>query len=128
MSSGRNDQEQLVDEQPVDAIAMLKEDHQRVQDLFAQYKDASNTEAKWILAEEIFVELETYAQLEENIFYPSVNEETEERSELVKGSLYKHASMKQLMQELRQMGPQSPEYDAKYHELMRNVEHHVAEE
>ena len=128
MSSGRNDQEQLVNEQPVDAIAMLKEDHQRVQDLFAQYKDASNAEAKWTLAEEIFVELETYAQLEENIFYPSMNEETEERSELVKGSLYKHASMKQLMKELRQIGPQSPEYDAKCHELMRNVEHHVAEE
>ena len=107
MPSRRNDQEQPVDEQSVDAIAMLKEDHQRVKDLFAQYEGTSNAEAKWTLAEEIFVELETHAQLEENIFYPSVNEETEEGPALVKESLQEHATVKQLIQELRQMGPQN---------------------
>ena len=128
MPSRRNDHEQPVDEQPVDAIAMLKEDHQRVRDLFAQYKGTSNAEAKWTLAEEVFVELETHAQLEENIFYPSVNEETEEGPELVKESLQEHAAVKQLIQELRQMGPQNNGFDAKFHELMHNVEHHVEEE
>jgi len=128
MPSRRNDQEQPVDEQPVDAIAMLKEDHQRVRDLFAQYKGTSNAEAKWTLAEEVFVELETHAQLEENIFYPSVNDETEEGPELVKESLQEHAAVKQLIQELRQMGPQNNGFDVKFHELMHNVEHHVQEE
>ena len=128
MTSRRNDQEQPVDDQPVDAIGMLKEDHQRVKDLFAQYEGTSNAEAKWTVAEEVFVELETHAQLEENIFYPSVNEETEEGPELVQDSLQEHATVKQLIQELRQMGPQSHAFDAKFHELMRNVEHHVAEE
>jgi hemerythrin-like domain-containing protein len=128
MPSRRNDQEQPVDDQPVDAIAMLKEDHQRVKDLFAQYEGTSNAEAKWTVAEEVFVELETHAQLEENIFYPSVNEETEEGPELVKESLHEHAMVKQLIQELRQMGPQNRAFDAKFHELIRNVEHHVAEE
>ena len=46
MPSRRNDQEQPVDDQSVDAIAMLKEDHQRVKDLFAQYEGTSNAEAK----------------------------------------------------------------------------------
>ena len=133
MPSRRKDQEQpvdeqLVDEQSVDAITMLKEDHQRVKDLFAQYESTSNAEAKRTLAEEIFVELETHAQLEENIFYPSVNEKTEEGPELVKESLQEHATVKQLIQKLRQMGPQSAEFDAKFHELMHNVEHHVEEE
>jgi len=128
MPSRRNDQEQSVDEQPVDAIAMLKEDHQRVRDLFAQYEGTSNAEAKWTLAEEVFVELETHAQLEENIFYPSVNEETQEGPELVKESLQEHATVKQLIAELRQMGPQNNGFDAKFNELMHNVEHHVEEE
>src|SRR5215216_4293601 len=123
MPSRRNDQEQpvdeqLIDESSVDAIAMLKEDHQRVKDLFAQYEAANNAEAKWRLAEEAFVELETHAQLEETIFYPSVNEETEEGPELVKESLHEHATVKQLIQELRQMGPQSQVFDTKFHELM----------
>src|SRR5918912_241383 len=127
MPSRRNNQDQSLDEQPgdeqlgneqladepsVDAIAMLKEDHQRVKDLFAQYEGTSNAEAKRTLAEQVFVELETHAQLEENIFYPSVNEETEEGPELVKESLHEHATVKQLIAELRQMGPQSAEFDA----------------
>ena len=128
MPSRRNDQEQPVDDQPVDAIAMLKEDHQRVKDLFAQYEGTSNPEAKWTLAEEIFVELETHAQLEETIFYPSVNDVAEMGRELVKESLHEHTMVKQLIQELRQMGPQHQEFDAKFHELMHDVEHHVAEE
>jgi hemerythrin-like domain-containing protein len=123
MPSRRNDHAQ-----PGNAIAMLKADHQRVKDLFAQYEGTSNAEAKWTLAEEVFVELETHTQLEENVFYPAVNEETEEGPELVKESLHEHATVKQLMQALRQMGPQSNAFDAKFHELIRNVEHHVEEE
>jgi hemerythrin-like domain-containing protein len=123
MPSRQNDQEQ-----PADAIAMLKADHQRVKDLFTQYEATSNPETKRTLADEVFVELETHAQLEENIFYPSVNEETEEGPELVKESLQEHATVKQLIAELRQMGPQNNGFDAKFHELMHNVEHHVEEE
>jgi hypothetical protein len=68
--------------QPADAIAMLKADHQRVRDLFAQYDAADNVETKRMLAEQVFTELEMHAQLEENVFYPAVNEETEEGPEL----------------------------------------------
>ena len=138
MPSRRNHQKQSLDEQPVDepsadepsvdAIAMLKEDHQRVKDLFVQYDASNNAEAKGRVSEEAFVELETHAQLEETIFYPTVNEETEEGPELVKESLHEHAMVKQLIQELRQVGPQHKEFDTKFHELMHNVEHHVEEE
>ena len=123
MPSRQNDHDQ-----PADAIAMLKADHQRVKDLFTQYEATSNPETKRTLADEVFVELETHAQLEENIFYPSVNEETEEGPELVKESLQEHATVKQLIAELRQMGPQNNGFDAKFNELMHNVEHHVEEE
>ena len=70
MPSRQNDHEQ-----PADAIAMLKADHQRVRDLFAQYEAPVIPQTKRTLAEQVFVELETHAQLEENIFYPAVNEE-----------------------------------------------------
>jgi hemerythrin-like domain-containing protein len=36
--------------------------------------------------------------------------------------------VKQLIAELRQMGPHSNGFDAKFHELMHTVEHHVEEE
>jgi hemerythrin-like domain-containing protein len=115
-------------DQPKDAIAMLKADHQRVRDLFQQYESTSNVEAKKALAEEVFIELETHAQLEENIFYPAVNEETDEGPELVKESLAEHETMKNLIQQLRDMDPHSQGFDAKFRELLQNVEHHVEEE
>src|SRR5215510_10529981 len=89
--------------QPADAIAMLKADHQRVKDLFAQYEAADNVDAKRTLAEQVFVELETHTQLEETVFYPTVNEETDEGPELVKESLSEHETVKTLIQELRGM-------------------------
>ena len=64
--------------QPQDALALLKEDHQRVKDLFAQYEATSNAEAKGTLAQEVFVELETHAQLEENIAAAGVKLDDEE--------------------------------------------------
>ena len=115
-------------EHPADAIAMLKADHQRVKDLFAQYEVTSNAATKRTLAEQVFRELDTHAQLEENVFYPTVNEETEEGPELVKESLSEHETVKILIQELRSMAHETDEFDAKFHELIQNVEHHVEEE
>jgi len=114
--------------QPADAIAMLKADHQRVKDLFAQYEATSNPATKRTLAEQVFVELETHTQLEENIFYPVVNEETDEGPELVKESLSDHETVKNLIQQLRSMAQDTDEFDATFQELIQNVEHHVEEE
>ena len=123
MPSRQNDQKQ-----PADAIALLKADHQRVKDLFAQYEATTDRTTKRTLAEQAFVELETHTQLEENVFYPAVNEETDEGPELVKESLSEHETVKTLIQELRSMAQNTDAFDAKFHELIRNVEHHVEEE
>jgi hemerythrin-like domain-containing protein len=114
--------------QPADAIAMLKADHQRVRELFAQYEAAENVETKRTLADQVFRELEMHAQLEENVFYPTINEETDEGPELVKESLSEHETVKTLIQELRGMAHDTDEFDAKFQELIQNVAHHVEEE
>ena len=123
MPTRRNNQEQ-----PADAIALLKADHQRVKDLFAQYEAAANVETKRTLAEQAFVELETHAQLEENVFYPAVNEDTDEGPALVQESLSEHEMVKTLIQELRSMAHDTDAFDAKFQELIQNVSHHVEEE
>ena len=121
--SRQNDQKQ-----PADAIALLKADHQRVKDLFAQYEATTDRTTKRTLAEQAFVDLETHTQLEENVFYPAVNEETDEGPELVKESLSEHETVKTLIQELRSMAHDTDAFDAKFQELIRNVAHHVEEE
>lgn len=112
----------------VDAIAMLKADHQKVRDLFQAYEGASNPRAKRELAEEACTALEIHTQLEEQVFYPAVNEETNNGPELVKESFAEHQTVKNLMQKLRNMASDTDEFDAMFQELIRHVEHHVEEE
>ena len=123
MPSHRNDYAQ-----PADAIAMLKADHQRVKDLFAQYEAADHVNTKRTLADQVFRELDTHTQLEENVFYPTVNEETDAGPELVKDSLEEHQTMKQLMMELRDMAYDTDAFETKVQALLRTVAHHVEEE
>jgi hemerythrin-like domain-containing protein len=123
MPTRQNDQEQ-----PGDAIAILKADHQRVRDLFSQYEATRNQATKRTLAQQVFMELETHAQLEENIFYPAMNEGTDKGPDLVKESVQDHETVHQLIQELQGMEHDTDEFDAKFQELIRNVEHHVEEE
>jgi hemerythrin superfamily protein len=114
--------------QPKDAITMLKADHQKVRKLFEEYEMARDRETRRSVATLVFVELETHAQLEEHVFYPAVNEETDDGPALVKESLEEHQAMKHLIQELRDMGPDTKAFDIKFQELRRHVEHHVEEE
>jgi hemerythrin-like domain-containing protein len=107
---------------------MLKADHQRVRDLFAQYEAADHVETKRTLAEQVFTELEMHAQLEESVFYPAVNEETDEGPALVKESLSEHETVQHLIQELRSMARDTDAFDAKFQALIQNVAHHVEEE
>jgi hemerythrin superfamily protein len=123
MATRRNDQQQ-----PADAIAMLKEDHRRVRDLFQEYAAATDPQTKRDLAEEVFTELETHAQLEEHIFYPAVDEESDEGSELVQEARQEHQKVKDLIAALREVELDHQEFDAQFRALMQNVEHHVEEE
>ena len=91
--------------QPEDAIAMLKADHQKVRDIFQQYESATDSDTKRMLAEEACTELEIHSQLEEQIFYPAVNEETEEGPDLVKEAVEEHATVKHLIEQLRGLDP-----------------------
>jgi hypothetical protein len=52
---------------PEDAIEMLRADHQKVRELFQDYEAAQDQRAKRKIAQQIFVELETHAQLEESV-------------------------------------------------------------
>jgi hemerythrin-like domain-containing protein len=114
---------------PEDAIEMLKADHEKVLDLFKQYTTASDEHTKRGIAEEVFFELETHAQLEEQLFYPAFEEEADEEGEkLVEEARKEHQAVKDLIEELRSLATQDKQFDAKFRELMENVEHHIEEE
>ncbi len=117
----------MADIKSQDAIALLKQDHRTVEDLFAKFEKASGDGRKQKLAEEICLELSVHAQIEEEIFYPACEGKVDE--ELLKEAYVEHDGAKVLIAEIMAGGPKDDEfYDAKVKVLQEEIEHHVEEE
>lgn len=109
-----------------DAIALLKEDHRTVEELFEKFEKASGDGRKQKLAEEICLELSVHAQIEEEIFYPACEGKVDE--DLLKESYVEHDGAKVLIAEIMNGGADDEYYDAKVKVLSEEIEHHVEEE
>jgi hemerythrin-like domain-containing protein len=115
----------------VNAVAMLKQDHQRVKDLFEKFESTGDRayRQKQEIAEQVFHELEVHTKLEEEIFYPAVQTRAgKEGEELVAESEQEHHVVDVLMREMRKLDPKEEEWEAKFQVLMENVRHHIEEE
>jgi hemerythrin superfamily protein len=110
-----------------DAVALLKEDHRTVEQLFAQFEKAGGDNRKQKIAEQICLELSVHAKIEEEIFYPACEGKVDE--ELLKEAYVEHDGAKVLIAEIMAGSEQSDEfYDAKVTVLQEQIEHHVEEE
>jgi len=116
----------MADRKPQDAIALLKEDHRTVEDLFAQFEKASGDGRKQKIAEQICLELSVHATIEEEIFYPACEGKIDE--DLLKEAYVEHDGAKVLIAEIEGGGTSDEFYDAKVKVLQEQIEHHVEEE
>jgi len=111
---------------PIDAIALLKADHRKVEELFASFETAKGDGKKKALAEQICLELVVHTQIEEQIFYPACEGAVEE--DLLQEAYVEHDAAKVLIAEIEAGGPDDEFYDAKVKVLSEMIEHHVKEE
>jgi hemerythrin superfamily protein len=117
----------MPESQPQDAIALLKDDHRTVEELFEQFEKASGEGRKQKLAQQICLELSVHATIEEEIFYPACEGKIEE--DLLKEAYVEHDGAKVLIAQILEGDGQSDEYfDAKVKVLQEQIEHHVEEE
>jgi hemerythrin superfamily protein len=116
----------MAESKPKDAIALLKQDHRTVEELFEKFEKASGDGAKQKLAEEICLELSVHAEIEEEIFYPACEGKVDE--DLLKESYVEHDGAKVMIAEIMNGGPSDEFYDAKVKVLQEEIEHHVEEE
>jgi hypothetical protein len=109
-----------------DAIALLKADHRKVEDLFERFKKARGADRRKALAEEICQELSIHATIEEEIFYPACKGQVEE--DRLSESYVEHDGAKVLIAELVASSPEDEFFDAKMSVLSEEIRHHVKEE
>ena len=109
-----------------DAIALLKNDHREVEELFEQFEKAKGDGRKEKLALQICKELTIHTMLEEEIFYPACEGKVEE--DLLKESFVEHDAAKVLIAEIEAGEPSDEFFDSKVKVLKEEIEHHVEEE
>lgn len=109
-----------------DAIALLKADHRKVEQLFEDFEKARGDGSKRTLAEQICLELTVHTKIEEEIFYPACEGKVDD--DLLKEAYVEHDGAKVLIAEIEAGGPDDEFYDAKVSVLSEQIEHHVKEE
>lgn len=115
----------------MDAISLLKQDHQNVAQIFEQFEKAGEKafKTKGGLISKATVELVRHMFAEEQLFYPMARERFGTEGErLSLEALEEHHLVKLLLKELEGMEPDSERYEAKVAVLKEVVEHHIHEE
>jgi len=110
---------------PKDAIALLKADHRKVEELFEKYENARGKKAD--IAKKICMELTIHTMIEEEIFYPACREAGVD-SDMMDEANVEHDGAKSLIAELEAGSPDDDFYDAKVKVLSEEIKHHVKEE
>ena len=113
----------------MNAFNLLKSDHEKVAGILTSIEETTERAAKG--REELFArlkqELDLHAKIEEEIFYPAL-EESEETREVTLEAYEEHRLVKQLLAELEMEPKDTEEWTAKFTVLKENIEHHVEEE
>jgi hemerythrin superfamily protein len=109
-----------------DAIALLKADHRKVEDLFEKFESAKSDSVKKTLAMQICTELTVHATIEEEVFYPACTGAIEE--DTLTEAYVEHDGAKVIIAELAESGPENEFFDSKVKVLSEMIKHHVKEE
>jgi len=113
--------------QSLDALALLKADHDLVTDLFDKFGKARTDKQKDALAEQICSELTIHAEIEEEIFYPAVRDAIDDEDMMDEAEV-EHASAKELIEQIEESHAGEDKFDAKVTVLGEYIRHHVKEE
>ena len=114
-------------EKTMDAITLLEEDHKKVRKLFRDFEGLGerSTKKKQELSDKIRSELVVHTSIEEEIFYPAVQDKVEE---MIAEAIEEHNVVDRLLLEIRDLTPEDEAFTAKMTVMIENVEHHAEEE
>ena len=113
----------------MDALTLLKEDHDRIKPLLAELKETTDRAEKTRgdLFSRVKLELTVHEIIEEEIFYPTLRDHPKAK-EIVLEGYEEHDVVSRLMGELDGMDATDERFGPKAKVMAENVEHHIEEE
>lgn len=113
----------------MDAIALLKEDHDRVKKMLADGEETTERAEK--TRAEVFAKLKEdmliHERIEEEIFYPALKSHPKAK-EIVLEGYEEHHVVDEIMGELEATDVTDETWGAKFKVMKENIEHHIEEE
>lgn len=109
----------------MNATELLKQDHREAENLLAVLEDAGT--ATTDIFEKLKNALLLHTQVEEEIFYPAM-EEFDETGEMVEEAYDEHDEVDRLLDEMTGLNPAEDEFQALLAQLKDSINHHVQEE
>lgn len=116
----------MAKEEFTDAIALLKADHRKAEELFEKFETAKGAKKQQI-AEQVCNELKVHTLLEEEIFYPGLKGKIED-TDMLNEAYVEHDAAKMLINDILSGNPDDEYFDAKVTVLGEAVQHHIEEE
>lgn len=110
----------------MNAHTLIKQQHQEVADAYEAFKTATDDDRKETLAKKILTDLTVHAAVEEELYYPTLEEAGEE--EMVEDLKKDHLEAKLRIAELTVMDEDWKGYDERMAKLMDGILAHVAVE
>lgn len=111
----------------MDALELLKKDHDKVENLFSQIEAGATPAKAKTLFTNIYHELTIHAIIEEQVFYPALAR-FKQFEPLLKDAYQEHAEAKLAMGAISNLDSTSEEWNKKVQKLWKDIQHHVKDE
>src|SRR5947209_3950724 len=108
----------------MDALALLKQDHDKLRDLFDAVTRTFNPKLHRLLFGQIRSDLLNHSEIEETIFYPAL-ENFGDLTLQIKNNTYEHNNLRSLLDEISNLSEEREEWQTKLKTLIQYAEHHM---
>jgi hemerythrin superfamily protein len=112
----------------LNALDLIKDDHDRLKDMFKQALAAEDAGKRGELLERIRAELVAHERVEEDIFYPALRAASDKAKDIVLEGYEEHHVIDMILDEMFQVPEDAEQWQAKLKVLHENLEHHIEEE
>jgi len=106
-------------------IDIIKEDHRRIEELFARFLETDSETSQEALFEQIETGLNAHSEMEERVLYPALRQYAPEK---VDEAIDEHSEVKDLLLDLLESDLDEDAFESQFNRLVEDVRHHVEEE
>ncbi len=110
----------------IDALELLTEQHDEVEDLLSRIEDSDDSDEREELFRQVADKIAAHSTMEEKIFYPSVM--SEQTSDMLLESTEEHLAVKRVLADMLELDVEDERFDAKLTVLKEEIRHHARDE